>query len=86
DTFFDILRETTDERIVWEEIKSRNELNCSLEKKIVEGYKDYLDIDDPVAALDLFGRFKILCAINKGPFGVDAVNSLSESVLAKKGL
>lgn len=32
DTFFDILREKTDERIVWEEIKTRNELNCSLEK------------------------------------------------------
>jgi len=86
DTFFDILREKTDERIVWEEIKTRNELNCSLEKKIVEGYRSYLDIDDPVAALDSFGRFKILCAINKGPFGVDAVNGLSESVLAKKRL
>lgn len=86
DTFFDILREKMDERIVWEEIKTRNELNCSLEKKIVEGYRDYLNINDPVAALDSFGRFKILCAINKGPFGVDAVNGQSESVLAKKRL
>jgi len=86
DTFFDILRGKTDERIVWEEIKTRNELNYSLEKKIVEGYRNYLNIDDPVAALDSYGRFKILCAINKGPFGVDAVNGLSESVLAKKRL
>lgn len=84
--FFDILRENQDERIVWEEIKTRNELNRSLEKKIVEGYRDYLKLDDPVAALDSFGRFRILCAINKGPFGVDAVNRLSESVLAKNGL
>ena len=86
DTFFDILRKKIDERIVWEEIKTRNELNCSLEKKIFEGYRNYLTIDNPVAALDSFGRFKILCAINKGPFGVDAVNGLSESVLAKKRL
>lgn len=86
DTFFDILRKNADEKIIWEEIKTRNELNCSLEKKIVEGYRNYLDIDDPAAALDSFGRFKILCAVNKGPFGVDAVNILSETVLAKKRL
>lgn len=86
DAFFDSLKEKTDERIIWEEIKTRNELNCALEKKIVEGYRNYLNIDDPAAALDLFGRFKILCAVNKGPFGVDAVNGFSESVLAKNGL
>jgi len=86
DTALSIFRETKDERIHWEDIKTAKELYCSLEKKIVEGYTAYHAIDDPIEALKSFGRFKILCAINKGQFGVDAVNGLAESVLSKKRL
>ncbi|MBU1571111.1 MAG: exodeoxyribonuclease V subunit alpha [Proteobacteria bacterium] len=86
DTALSILRETKDERIHWEDIKTAKELYCSLEKKIVEGYTAYHDIVDPIEALNSFSRFKILCAINKGQFGVDAINSLAESVLAQKRL
>jgi len=86
DTALSIIRETIDERIHWEDIKTAKELYCSLEKKIVEGYTDYQASDDPIEALNSFSRFKILCAINKGQFGVDAVNGLAESVLAQKRL
>jgi len=84
DTALNILRETKDERIHWEDIKTSKELYSSLEKKIVEGYTAYKAIDDPTEALNSFSRFKILCAVNKGQFGVDAVNGLAESVLAQK--
>ncbi len=86
DTALSILREAKDERIHWEDIKTAKELYSSLEKKIVEGYTAYQAIDDPIEALNSFSRFKILCAINKGKFGVDAINGLAESVLAKKRL
>ena len=81
-----IMRETKDERIHWEDVKTSKELYCSLEKKIVEGYTAYRAADDPIEALNSFSRFKILCAVNKGEFGVDAVNNLAESVLAQKRL
>ncbi|MBU0545523.1 MAG: exodeoxyribonuclease V subunit alpha [Proteobacteria bacterium] len=86
DTAMSIMKKITDERIHWEDIKTSKELYSSLEKKIVEGYTAYQAIDDPTEALNSFSRFKILCAVNKGQFGVDAVNSLAESVLAQKRL
>jgi exodeoxyribonuclease V alpha subunit len=86
DSALNIMREAEDERIHWEDIKTSKELYCSLEKKIVEGYTAYRAADDPMEALDSLNHFKILCAVNKGDFGVDAVNNLAESVLAEKRL
>jgi exodeoxyribonuclease V alpha subunit len=86
ETALSILRESKDENIRWERIKTARELYCSLEKKIVEGYTAYHKAYDPIEALNSFGRFKILCAVNKGQFGVDAVNGFAESVLARKKL
>ncbi len=34
----------------------------------------------------MFNRFKILCAVKKGHFGVDTVNRFAEHVLARRGL
>lgn len=81
-----ILKEKKGDGIYWEEIKTQKELYRLLEEKIVGGYSPYLKINDPIAALNSFGRFKILCAVNKGPFGIDSINSLAESVLARKRL
>jgi exodeoxyribonuclease V alpha subunit len=86
DTAVRILTEKKDERIRWEDIKTSKELHCSLEKKIVEGYKAYRTVDNPAEALNLFSRFKILCAVNRGEFGVEALNDLAESALAGNGL
>lgn len=79
-----ILKEKNEDGICWEEIKSQQQLYRLLEEKILEGYCPYLKINDPIAALNSFGRFKILCAVNKGPFGIDSINFLAESVLSKK--
>ncbi len=81
-----ILKEKKKDEIYWEEIKTQKELYLMLEKKIVEGYSAYLKINDPIAALKSFSRFKILCAVNKGPFGIESINYFAESVLAKKRL
>jgi exodeoxyribonuclease V alpha subunit len=85
DAAMEILKEK-DESIHWEDIKTSKELYCSLEKKIVEGYTAYRNVDDPAEALNLFNRFKILCSVNRGEFGVEALNGLAESVLAGKRL
>lgn len=64
----------------------KKDLFEALEKKIVEGYSEYLKTDDPCEALKLFNQFKILCAVRSGPFGVYAVNRLAEQLLGNKGL
>lgn len=75
-----------DRSIKWERMHVSENPFQMLEKKIVEGYSEYLQTDNPQDALELFNRFKILCAVKKGPFGVDTVNRFAEHVLARRGL
>ena len=80
------LLKNTDKSINFNEIHSPRELSRALSEKIIEGYSHYLQTDDPSEALNRFNRFKILCAVNMGPFGVDAVNRLAEQVLTNVNL
>lgn len=57
-----------------------------LSRTIVEGYRKYLTIHDPVLAMNEFMRFKILCALKVGPFGVNRINVLAEQILYQAGL
>lgn len=81
-----ILRDAAGERIQWTEIHTPDDLHTALEKSIIEGYAPYLEAADPHAALERFQEFIILCSVNFGPFGVDAVNALAEQVLGQEGL
>lgn len=86
DKVIEILKEKNDDEIYWEETNNQKDLYRVLEEKIIEGYSSYLNIDDPISALNLLGCFKILCGVNNGPFGIDGINALAESVLTKKRL
>ena len=72
--------------INWIETQGRKDLFQALAKKIIQGYAEYLKTTDPQTALERFNRFKILCAVNIGPFGVNAVNMLAEKALSREGL
>jgi exodeoxyribonuclease V alpha subunit len=74
------------DQIVWEKISQPNDLSRILAERVIKGYTDYLNTDDPYRALELFNRFKILCAVKIGSFGVNAVNRLTEQALNRKGL
>ncbi|UCE73508.1 MAG: ATP-binding domain-containing protein, partial [Methanomassiliicoccales archaeon] len=43
-------------------------------------------VDDPEEAFRLFNRFRILCAVRQGPFGVHEINALVEKELQRVGL
>lgn len=49
----------------------------------VDRFTDHLS-DDPSIALNGLNRLKILCAINKGPYGVDWMNRWAENYLKRK--
>ena len=72
-------REMSD--IEWQPVTSNRDLYQSLSKHIINGYCDYLSAEDPMSALKRFGQFRILCAVNKGPRGIYALNRLAENVL-----
>jgi exodeoxyribonuclease V alpha subunit len=81
----DLMKNNPDQ-IFWKKISQPHDLLHSLGKRIIKGYSDYLTTDHPYRALELFKRFKILCAVKIGSIGVNAVNSLAEQVLTREGL
>ena len=62
------------------------QLSGQLEALLVERYRRYCTEKNPEKALNEFGRFKIVCAVRQGPFGVEKVNSLIEDILYQRGL
>ena len=55
-------------------------------ERAVARYRDYLEAADPEAALEAFGRYRILCALREGPFGVTRANEIAERALRAAGL
>ncbi len=81
-----LLRNNESRTIAWYDMDSTEAVFEALEDKIVEGYRSYLASEDPVSALKEFSRFKILCALRIGPFGVASINRLAEEILQQHGL
>lgn len=73
-------------QVSWQEILSPKALSRALSQEIVEGYAGYLNIADPLKALERFNRFQILGAVNIGPYGVNALNRLVEEILKQEAL
>ena len=58
----------------------------ALEKTALQYYAGPCRCPDAAGALDLFSRFRILCAVREGPRGVAGINRAVESILEKKHL
>jgi len=61
-------------------------LGEALGARIVAGFSAYLKQPTPEEAFAAFGRFRILCAMRSGPYGVEALNLLVQQRLAQAGL
>jgi len=72
--------------VEWEELEISSEKHSIIAEKIIDGYSEYLKENDPLAALELFNRFKLLCALKVGPYGAYSLNRLAEEVLKKEKL
>ena len=81
-----LMNSPSETSISWHDIRSRRMLMHEFTRMIVDGYRKYLTCQDPGCAMDEFSRFKILCALKKGPFGVTTINRLAEQVLGDEGL
>jgi exodeoxyribonuclease V alpha subunit len=74
------------DQISWKMISGPGDISRFLPEKVIEGYSEYLNARDPIEALELFNRFKILCAVRFGASGVNEINRLAEETLVKNGL
>lgn len=84
DETFSTLKSNPDQ-IDWKKISGPNDLSMALSKEVINGYSDYLNCRDPHRALELFNRFRILCAVKFGALGVIEINRLTEEILNRNG-
>ncbi len=86
DTALDLLKSDRHPDIAWKPLPPADQLMTQLGMKAMAGFADYLRCEDPAEAMTAFNRFRLLCALREGPYGVRAVNALIERLLVKAGL
>ena len=85
-TAFDLLSKGSLPDICWISLADQGRMRSLLAEEIVNGYRASLEADTPTAALEFFDRFRVLCALREGPFGVAGLNRSIESLLSGAGL
>jgi exodeoxyribonuclease V alpha subunit len=84
DHVLDILRQGRYPKVRWYPLSHRLDHHKLLSKNIHEHYDSLRGVDDPRKALDRLDRFRILCAVNQGDLGVDALNAKAAGVLTAR--
>lgn len=72
--------------IGWKELQSLPDFQRALEKTVLKEFEGILKLGSPYDAFERFSRFRILCALRAGPYGVAAVNATVERILRKRRL
>jgi exodeoxyribonuclease V alpha subunit len=57
-----------------------------LRQRVVAGYSACLRAPDPAEALKEFKKFRVLCALRTGPYGVESLNRTIEKILREERL
>jgi exodeoxyribonuclease V alpha subunit len=83
---FTLLKKGEFRDLHWQELPEPDAFPRALKGRIIEGFAGYLRATRPEEAFELFNRFRILCALREGPYGVSALNQLVEQTLKGEGL
>lgn len=86
ETALKLLRDPEEMNIERVAVSSPKDASAMLTDMVTDGYAPYLQTHEPMEALELFKRFKILCAHRRGTWGVMAVNRQVEESLLGAGL
>ena len=66
-------------------LPARSQLKATLRDRVIAGFSPVLDATDAASALAALARFRILCALREGPFGVSGLNRFIEEILREAG-
>jgi exodeoxyribonuclease V alpha subunit len=81
-----LMQDFNEKSIGWQEIGAQTEWIRALGERIADSFRRYMRIKERALALEEFDRFKILCALKIGPFGVREINRFAEEVLRQRHL
>ncbi|MDQ5987972.1 MAG: RecBCD enzyme subunit RecD [Syntrophus sp. SKADARSKE-3] len=81
-----LMKENMYNDIAWYPLPRPDDWSSALEDWIVHGYRSCLETTDPSEAFHRFSKFRILCALREGPYGINAINALVEQILRKRRL
>jgi exodeoxyribonuclease V alpha subunit len=70
----------------WRRLPPPEKLPGAMRGLVEEGFTEYLQSDDPSESFRCFERFRILCALREGPYGLVALNRAVEGILRERGL
>ena len=71
--------------ITWVDLPRPEMLGVALKRGILGEYRGGLRAKDPLEVFQHFERFRILCALREGPYGVSAVNRMMQNMLREEG-
>jgi exodeoxyribonuclease V alpha subunit len=81
-----IWQEKTHGDLSWRALPPPKSFQRALKDRVVEAFHDLFNTDDPEEGLRRLERFRVLCALREGPFGVNAVNLMIEHIFREKKL
>ena len=70
----------------WQPLPDFANLPGALRERVVTAFRPSLETNDPLEALARLQQFRILCALRRGPFGVENLNAIAEEILIKASL
>ncbi|MDZ7319061.1 MAG: exodeoxyribonuclease V subunit alpha, partial [candidate division KSB1 bacterium] len=65
----------------WVNLPLPQALAGQLKEQIITNYRPYLQAETPLEAFIRFDRFRVLCALREGPYGVATINTIIENTL-----
>lgn len=74
------------EELIYGETPPPDVLRPKLAEAVIAGFSAYLRHDEPEEILAAFDRFRVLCLLRQGIYGVEGINGLIEECLADEGL
>jgi len=81
-----ILKNTDYPHVSWKNLSDIKGFDSSFENEIIKGYSEYLQAKTPLESIEVFGKFRVLCALRKGIYGAVDINIKIENILKKAGL
>lgn len=82
-----LLRElSATDGLTWCEGPAPTHLREALHEQVLDGFRAALETVEPAEALRRLNRFRVLCAVRHGPWGIVRMNRFVEEILASEGL